>query len=275
GALPPPPGVVANLDNPQDVLRTVNFVVQGMCLAIASAFVFLRMYTRWFIQKSMFKEDWVCLSAWIFFVGYMVDNIMYGFYGGGYNIWEVTMEDVKKYLENYPGLLLYGPTACLIKLTLILFSARLFATAHKSTIAIKIFVTVMLGYYIPIQFARVFICNPIAAYWDRASYPHSTCLDMRAFYLADTVMSTTTDLAVLIIPIPLVWGAKLSKGKKMRVVGILAAGGLANVASIARLVFVRHIWATHNGTLYGVAFNILGVAETSIGLICACLPSLS
>lgn len=116
----------------------------------------------------------------------------------------------------------------------------------------------MLGYYIPIQFARVFICNPIAAYWDRASYPHSTCLDMRAIYLADTVMSTTTDLAVLIIPIPLVWGAKLSKGKKMRVVGILAAGGLANVASIARLVFVRHIWATHNGTLYGVAFNILG-----------------
>lgn len=55
--MPPPPGVVANLDNPQDVLRTVNFVVQGMCLAIASAFVFLRMYTRWFIQKSMFKED--------------------------------------------------------------------------------------------------------------------------------------------------------------------------------------------------------------------------
>ncbi|KAG4430068.1 hypothetical protein IFR05_014441 [Cadophora sp. M221] len=259
GALPPPPSVVADLENPQDVLRTVNFVVQGMCLAIATAFVVLRMYTRWFIQKSMFKEDWVCFSAWVFFVGYMVDNIMYGFYGGGYNVWEVTMEDVKKYLEvNYPGLLLYGPTACLIKLTLILFSARLFATAHRSTLAIKIFVAVMLGYYIPIQFARVFICNPIAAYWDRASYPQSTCLDMRAIYLADTVMSTTTDLAVLVIPIPLVWGAKLSKGKKLRVVGILAAGGLANVASIARLVFVRHIWATHNGTLYGVAFNLLG-----------------
>ncbi|KAH7357164.1 hypothetical protein BKA65DRAFT_474955 [Rhexocercosporidium sp. MPI-PUGE-AT-0058] len=148
----------------------------------------------------------VCGFAWIFFLGYMVDNIVFGFYGGGYNVWEVTIEEVKKYLK----------------------------------------------------FARIFICTPIAAYWDRASYPHSTCLDMRAIYLADAVMSTTTDLAVLIIPIPLVWGAKLSKAKKLRVVGILAAGGLANVASIARLVFVRHIWETHNGTLYGVAFNLLG-----------------
>lgn len=71
-------------------------------------------------------------------------------------------------------------------------------------------------------------------------------------------MSTVTDLAVLIVPIPLVWGARMPLRKKLRAIGMLAAGGLAVVASVTRVVFVRQIWETHNGTLYGAAFNLFG-----------------
>ncbi|KAH7407230.1 hypothetical protein BKA64DRAFT_721080 [Cadophora sp. MPI-SDFR-AT-0126] len=276
GALPPPPGIVADLRHPRDVLRTVNFVVQGLCLTVATVFVALRMYTRSIIQKLMFKEDWVCLTAWVMFLGYMSDNIILGLFGGGYNVWEVSKSDVKDFLKvNYGGLLLYGPTACLIKLTLLLFTARLFKTAHKSTIAVNIFIFVILGFYIPMQFAKIFVCTPIPAYWDRTPYPNATCLEMRVIYLSDTIMSSVTDLAVLIVPIPLVWGTNLPLRKKMRAIGMLAAGGLAVVASLTRVIFVRQIWETHNGTLYAAAFNSFGAAETSIGLICACLPSMS
>lgn len=158
-------------------------------------------------------------------------------------------------------MLLYGPAACLIKLSLILFSTRLVSIAHKSTVVFKIVIGVILGFYIPMQFARIFTCSPIAAYWDHVPYPHATCLDMRAMYLADTIMSSVTDLAVLILPIPLVWKANMTRAKKWRVAGILAAGGLATVASIGRLLFVRNIWETHNGTLNGVAFNLMGYVD--------------
>ncbi|KAK0100695.1 hypothetical protein ONS95_007147 [Cadophora gregata] len=276
GALPPPPGIVADLRHPRDVLKTVNFVVQGLCLAFATGFVALRMYTGLVIQKSIFKEDWVCLAAWMMFSGYLADNIVLGFFGGGNNVWEVSRSELEDFLKvNYGGLLLYGLTACLIKLTLLLFTARLSKTAHKSTRVINFFIFVILGFYIPMQFAKTFICTPIPAYWNRVPYPNSTCLDMRAITISDTVMSTVTDLAVLLVPVPLVWGMKIPLRKKFRAIGMLAAGGLAVVASITRLVFVRHIWETHNGTLYNAAFNMFGAAETSVGLICACLPSMS
>lgn len=38
----PPEGVVADLNNPTDVLRTINFVTQALTLVLCSVFVFIR-----------------------------------------------------------------------------------------------------------------------------------------------------------------------------------------------------------------------------------------
>lgn len=41
-AMAPPEGVEADLENPTDVIRTINFVTQALTLAFCSAFVFIR-----------------------------------------------------------------------------------------------------------------------------------------------------------------------------------------------------------------------------------------
>lgn len=46
GAAPPPPGATADLDNPQDVLRTVNYVTQALTLLLTTAFVLTRLYAK-------------------------------------------------------------------------------------------------------------------------------------------------------------------------------------------------------------------------------------
>lgn len=46
GAAAPPEGVTVNLDNPQDVLRTVNYVTQGLTLFFVSVFVALKVYAK-------------------------------------------------------------------------------------------------------------------------------------------------------------------------------------------------------------------------------------
>lgn len=60
-AAEPPPGVIADLENPQDVLRTVNLVVQSLCIVFVSVTVLLRMYTRAVVQKTIYRED--CKSS--------------------------------------------------------------------------------------------------------------------------------------------------------------------------------------------------------------------
>jgi len=46
GVIPPPPGVKADLDHPQDVLRTINFVTQGLTIFFVTCFVALRYYAK-------------------------------------------------------------------------------------------------------------------------------------------------------------------------------------------------------------------------------------
>ncbi|KAH9222311.1 hypothetical protein DL95DRAFT_432243 [Leptodontidium sp. 2 PMI_412] len=222
GALPPPPGITPNFAHPKDVLRTVNFVTQSLCISLVTIFVLMRIYTRAVIQKMMYKED-------------------FNFFGGGYHQWEVSQEDAINFQKvSYGGILVYGPTAYLIKLTILLFSSRLYSLAHKPTLAITIF-----------------ICSPISAYWDRSAHPHATCLDVKTLYFADTVVSVITDIAVLMVPIPLIWGMNLSKMRKFKVMALLAAGGIACIASVARLVMLAIIINSQDGTLNTVALNLL------------------
>ncbi|PVH76672.1 hypothetical protein DL98DRAFT_464679 [Cadophora sp. DSE1049] len=275
GALSPPPGTAPDFSQPKDVLHTVNFVTQSLCVSTVTILVFLRVYTRAVIQKIMYKEDWACIVSWCFFIVYITDNFLFNLFGGGYHQWEVSKQDAINFQKvSYGGILVYGPTAYLIKLTILLFSASLYAAAHKSTLAIKTLIFFMLAFYIPMEFAKIFICNPISAYWDKAAHPGASCLDVKTLYFADTTVSVITDLAVLISPIPLIWGMNLSKARKFKVIALLAAGGIACVASVARLVMLAIIINSQDGTLNTVALNLLAVAEVSIGLICACLPSL-
>lgn len=46
GAAPPPPGVTADVNNPEDVLRTINYVTQSLTLLLTTAFVATRFYAK-------------------------------------------------------------------------------------------------------------------------------------------------------------------------------------------------------------------------------------
>ncbi len=56
-ALAPPPGVTPNYDHPEDVLRTVNLVTQGLSIPIVSTFVALRMYARYRTSRRYGPDD--------------------------------------------------------------------------------------------------------------------------------------------------------------------------------------------------------------------------
>jgi len=107
------------------------------------------------------------------------------------------------------------------------------------------------------EFAKIFICNPISAYWNKSAHPDASCLDVKTLYFADTVVSVITDFAVLISPIPLIWGMNLSKARKFKVIALLAAGGIACGASVARLVMLAIIIDSQDGTLNTVALNLM------------------
>jgi hypothetical protein len=56
-AMAPPEGVVADLQNPTDVIRTINFVTQALTLAFCSAFVFIRAIQKFRVSTSNLSVD--------------------------------------------------------------------------------------------------------------------------------------------------------------------------------------------------------------------------
>jgi hypothetical protein len=198
-------------------------------------------------------------------------------------------------------MVMYGPTAFLTKISLLWIMTRVFSPYRKAVLFIYVFLVIMLLYYIPAVIVKIRICNPIAKFWDENT--NGTCLDQSAIILADAVVSVVSDMIILILPLPLTLSLQMAMRKKLRVMGILGAGGLACASSVVRLILILKTGQSKDGTYSFMRINMFGCvssflsallhyphitqakgltanpsrrnAEIAIGVICACLPSLS
>ncbi|EAU30395.1 conserved hypothetical protein [Aspergillus terreus NIH2624] len=233
-------------DSIDDTVQKWNKATQSLCIIFTTIFFILRVYTRTFILNGFTKEDWFCSGAWPS---------------------RLTPQTV------YVTMVMYGPTAFLTKMSLLWIMTRVFSPFRKSVIFIYVFLALMLAYYIPAVIVKIRICSPISKFWDTDT--PGTCLGQSSIIMADAVVSVVSDMIVLILPLPLTLGLQLPTKKKMRVMAILGAGGLACASSIIRLVLIVFTGQSADGTWAFMRINMFGNAEIAIGVICACLPALS
>ncbi|RYP12243.1 hypothetical protein DL765_007428 [Monosporascus sp. GIB2] len=238
GAIPPPLGVIADPDNPVDALRTVNYVTQGLTLFFATLFIALRIYTR----KNVLKGRWTSddYSAVVAYCG-------------------------------YAATIFYAPMTLFVKIALLVLIARVFGSVHKKALyAIYSLLGLIVLYYVSGLIVKIRICQPVSAYWRGET---DKCLNQSAIITTDAIISVISDLAILCLPLPLTWSLQLPFKKKLRVIGILCAGGTATAFSIYRLGLIVHDGHSPNQTIVFTKVVLTGNAEIGIGLICACLPS--
>ncbi|PGH09828.1 hypothetical protein GX51_00515 [Blastomyces parvus] len=208
-------------------------------------------------------------------VGYSIIAILMGKYGGGYHQWDVPKSDIVPFNKTvYGTMVIYGPAAFLTKASILLILTRVFAPYRKTVRFIYVYFGVLLAYYVPAIIVKVRICMPISYFW-LGQDSEGTCLDERAIILADAIISVVSDLTILVLPLLLTHSLQMSLKKKIRVIGILGAGGLACASSIVRLVLIVQKGNAKDQTHVFMQINLWGNAEVSIGIICACLPSLA
>ncbi|PVH81178.1 hypothetical protein DL98DRAFT_548618 [Cadophora sp. DSE1049] len=272
GSAPPPPGITPNFEHPEDVLKTINTVSIVLTIAVMAPLVAGRVFIKVFLTKVFYVEDYFCVVSWALSTGYCLTGIFMGDHGGGNHVWEVTKDSMVGFQQAlYADTVVYGPAAWFTKATLLLIFIRVFTPFRKTVIFIYAFIVAMLMYYLPVMIIKARICNPIAALWI-PDLP-AVCLDRVKLFYCDTVMSALTDMVILVLPIPLVWSLKMPLKKKLRIAALLGAGGIATAASVVRLILVFQPNSFNDETVSFIRFNLLGVAEVGIGIICACLPA--
>lgn len=156
----------------------------------------------------------------------------------------------------YVTMVMYGPAAFLTKLSLLWIMTRVFNPYRKAVIFIYAFLGIMLAYYIPAVIVKIRICKPISTFWNPDN--GGTCLDQTAIILADAVVSVVSDLIVLILPLPLTLSLQMPTNRKMRVMGMLGAGGLAVACSIIRLALIEIIGQSPDATMSFLRISMFG-----------------
>ncbi|GFF31136.1 hypothetical protein IFM58399_02786 [Aspergillus lentulus] len=263
------------ITQPVDVLHTVNLVTQCLCIPIVTIFVAMRLSVRLWYRHISVLEDGSCLIAWALFMGYCAIAIIIGQHGGGYHQSDIhdSATIVAYYKFCYIATVLYCPMALFVKIALLSIIIRIFAPYRSKIIFIYVLLGCLCIYYIIAEIVKIRMCDPIPSYWENT--PGRRCLDQSAALLADSVISVISDLIILVLPLPLTWSLQMSRNKKLRVIGILSAGGLATAFSIYRLILVLRDGKTSDMTIFFTCVIMSGNAEGGVGLICACLPSLN
>lgn len=167
-----------------------------------------------------------------------------GRHGGGYHIDDfiefMGPQEVIQYKKFcYIATLLYCPMALFVKIALLSILTRIFAPYRSKVWFIYILLAALCIYYAIALIIKIRMCYPIPYYWLGDELEGGgTCLDQTAALIADSVISVVSDIIILVLPLPLTWSLQMSRNKKLRVMGLLGAGGFAVGFSLYRLVLV-------------------------------------
>jgi hypothetical protein len=128
------------------------------------------------------------------------------------------------------------------KMTLLLIMARVFSVKTGFATGIRLFIICMIVFYLILGLLKALVCLPVRAFWD-PNVANARCLNQRKVFVADSSFAIITDTAILVLPIIICMPLHLPLLQKIKVMGILSAGGGALGVTIYKtylLVVYQH-----------------------------------
>lgn len=120
--------------------------------------------------------------------------------------------------------MIYLPAVALPKLSILSLYFRIFPNKVFRSMTLVIVAIVLLN-WLAFLFASTFQCSPVAYQWDK-SIEGGSCFDILLFYRMVNVPNIVTDIAMLILPMPVVWKLHASRPRKVGLTICFLAGGV-------------------------------------------------
>ncbi|MCJ1459210.1 hypothetical protein MMC28_009587 [Mycoblastus sanguinarius] len=202
------------------------------------------------------------------------------------SIWEIHMglglsnlsvEIFESFLKGlFIGEFCWAASIFTVKYSILAFYWRLFSKLKGARIAIRVLLAVVTCWAIAAVLITAFQCRPVAAFWDISLRHDATCQNSFWSYLISSLVHVITDLAILVLPIPLIWKLQMNRSQKLLLSAIFALGGLAAIISIVRLVYVSRLESWKPETLTEILSEtfVWSSIEVDAAVFCSCLPSL-
>jgi hypothetical protein len=130
--------------------------------------------------------------------------------------------------EHFKGIMvqevLHPAAVAFPKLVVVLLYLHIL-TNKWERIAAKTLIFLIFATWLSFSVAVMFQCMPFDFNWDKTS-PNGKCFNLQVFANSSSVPNIVTDLAVLILPLRMVWCLKISVGRRIGLLLIFLTGSV-------------------------------------------------
>ncbi|KAF2492235.1 hypothetical protein BU16DRAFT_107908 [Lophium mytilinum] len=256
---------------------SVGHTVIALCIAfgaITTVVIFLRLFTRFYIIKTIGPDDVLITIASILSWAFIAATIMAVNHGLGSHI-ELVMLRGTQNMISYAQIVWLSSifyNACLgfIKTSVLALYMRL---GDRSLRRMAIVMTGVVGCQATANVLTcIFQCNPVSAAWD-VTITEKKCVNINAFYLANAALNIATDLLTYTLPVKLVLRLQVSRNQRIALGVMLCLGLFACISSIVRITFIPEMLVSPDATFVISGAMYWSVIETNIGIAAASIPS--
>lgn len=127
---------------------------------------------------------------------------------------------------NY-GDIIYSLALFFTRLSIFLLILRIFCSVQRDRFwwLTQVLIGVNAIFYIMFFFIPIFLCSPRSKIWNPEESGH--CLKIDDLYLASGIFNVLSDIAMLSVPIYLIWNLQMSFRRKLGVSAIFGTGALS------------------------------------------------
>ncbi|KAF2258011.1 hypothetical protein CC78DRAFT_572798 [Lojkania enalia] len=245
--------------------------VSGVFSGLALIVVIMRLYTRFFLIQCASVEDYFVALAMLCSIGLTICIGLQAKYGMGMHVYELEGVDTEKSLQAFwASLIVYYLSLGLTKSSILLQYKRVFST-KEFQIACWTTISVVTAYTSWTIFGSIFACIPVRAFWTKEQ---ARCINQFAMWFTNAAINIATDLAIILLPMPVIRSLNLPRRQKQALIGIFAIGGFVCIVSILRLQSLVAISNSNDQTYDNPPAATWSSVEANIGIICSCLPCL-
>ncbi|RAH66449.1 uncharacterized protein BO66DRAFT_474185 [Aspergillus aculeatinus CBS 121060] len=241
-------------------------------LSLACLVVALRLYTRLHMVRTPGLDDLLIvlsLAADIGFFAFLIVEVRNGLAENQELLSPNTIRNQLRAL--YITIPLYNLSLTLTKLSLIFLYKRLFPTKYYQIIlAVTLFFVIATGMWM--VFSAILFCIPVRSFWD-TSLPR-TCLPEGVVWCLNAGFQISTDLLLVILPMPVLAKLQIPKRQKVALILIFALGFFVCAMSVIRLTTIVKLIRSPDFTEGNGLAATWSFIECNVAVICACLPPL-
>lgn len=273
-----------------------TLVVTIVFAALSSIFVAARIYTRTVLVRKLQQDDFWILAAWIVALAFSSSiclGVAYGLGKHESDIYHVDQGPLKK--AEYAFQVLYNPALMFTKTSIIVCYLSVMTTTTDLVFKWLNYITLALITVAgtALTFYNVFQCSPVSAAFSYPISEHAECTNIVTLYLSSAPVNIITDIATLLLPMPILTSIKIPKKQKIILVVTFGFGAFVTIVDVIRLAYFQNAFSARLAQVQGgrstpqhpneddddfswyAALSFMWCAiEVNLGIVCASVPHL-